>query len=718
MRRHLKRFAPGVAAMVCLAAAAIAGSSIVYAPTKTVEQIDDYHGTKVKDPYRWLENDVRQSPEVAAWVEAQNKVTFGYLESIPERSRINSALTRLWNYEKYSAPFREGSRYFFSKNDGLQNQSVLYVQESLTGEPRMLMDPNTLSPDGTVALAGIAISDDARYMAYGLATAGSDWSEWRVRDINSGKDTEDILKWIKFSGTSWTKDGKGFYYGRYDEPKAGEQYQAKNLYHKVYFHTLGAPQSQDALVYENKNEPEWTFGADVSEDGKYVFMGTSKSTDPKNLISYKELDKPGAEWVHLVKEWEADYTPVGNDGPVFFFKTDLDSPKARLIAIDSRNPAKANWKTIIPEAPEVLRGVSFVNNQFIASYLKDAVTRVRVFDVGGKHVRDIEFPGLGSAGGFGGERDYTETFYTFSSFAVPPSIYRLDLTTGKSTLMRQAKVDMNPADFETKEVFVPSKGGAKVPMFITHRKGLVLDGKNPTILYGYGGFNVANTPGFSPTNVLWLKMGGVYASACMRGGGEYGKDWHEAGKLLSKQNVFDDFIASAEWLIANKYTSPRHLGIRGGSNGGLLVGAVETQRPDLFGACVPAVGVMDMLRYQNFTAGRFWVAEYGGSDDSKMFPYLLGYSPYHQLLARAQRAYPPTLITTADTDDRVVPGHSFKYAAAIQAMQSGDAPVLIRIETKAGHGAGKPTAKIIEEASDVLAFLSKNLGAQLPAELN
>ncbi len=717
MRRHLQRFAPGVAALGLVVAAAIAGSGFTYPPTKSVDQVDDYHGTKVKDPYRWLENDVRTSPDVAAWVEAQNRVTFGYLESIPERSRINSALTRLWNYEKYSAPFREGSRYFFSKNDGLQNQSVLYVQESLNAEPRVLIDPNTLSKDGTVALAGIEISEDAKYMAYGLATAGSDWSEWRVRDIETGKDTSDHLKWIKFSGTSWTKDGKGFFYGRYDAPKEGEQYQAKNLYHKVYYHVLGTPQSEDKLVYENKGEPEWTFGAGVSEDGQYVFMITSKSTDPKNLVTYKE-SKPGAEWVHLIKEWEADYTPVGNDGPIFFFRTDLDAPKARLIAIDTRNPAKANWKTIIPETSEALRGVSFVNNQFIASYLKDAVTRVRVFDLSGKHVRDIEFPTLGSAAGFGGKRDYTETFYSFSSFAVPPSIYRLDLTTGKSTLLRQAKVDMKPEDFETKQVFVPSKDGTKVPLFVTHRKGLNLNGQNPTILYGYGGFNVATTPSFSPTNVLWLKMGGVYASACMRGGGEYGKDWHEAGRLLKKQNVFDDFIACAEWLAANKYTSAKHLGIRGGSNGGLLVGAVMTQRPDLFGACVPAVGVMDMLRYQNFTAGRFWVAEYGGSNDAQMFPCLLGYSPYHRLLARGQRAYPPTLITTADTDDRVVPGHSFKFAAAIQSVQSGDAPVLIRIETKAGHGAGKPTAKIIEESSDVLAFLAKNLGMQLPTEIN
>ncbi len=700
---------------ISVATAAFAGApkgGFTYPETATVDQTDDYHGAQVADPYRWLEGDVRTTPAVAEWVAAENKVTFGYLENLPGRERIKKELTTLWNYEKYTAPFKHGSRYFFFKNDGLQNQSVLYTMESLEGDPRELLNPNTLTKDGTVALAGSAFSDDGSLMAYGLASSGSDWNEWRVRDVATGKDLPDLIKWVKFSGASWTKDGKGFYYSRFDEPKEGEQFQGLNYFQKVYFHRLGTPQVEDALVYENKKEKEWNFGAQVTEDGDYLVVTTSKGTDNKYLISYKSLEKPDAKFVTLIDRFEYDYSMVGNDGPVFYFFTDRDSPRGRLISIDITNPDAKSWRTIIPEARETLRGVEFVNRRFIAEYLRDASTFVRVFDTAGGHIRDVDFPAIGTAGGFGGKKTDTETFYSFSSFAVPPSIYRYDMITGKSVLMRQAKVEFNPDEFETKQVFYKSKDGTRIPMFLTHKKGLSLDGNNPTLLYAYGGFNIPITPSFSVSRVMWLKMGGVYAVANIRGGGEYGKEWHEAGKKLNKQNVFDDFIAAAEWLVTSNYTKPSRIAIQGGSNGGLLIGAVMAQRPDLFGVCLPAVGVMDMLRFHHWTAGRFWVDDYGSSDDAAQFKYLLGYSPYHNL--KPGTKYPATLVTTADTDDRVVPGHSFKFAAKLQECQAGDAPVMIRIETKAGHGAGKPTEKQIEEAADILAFTAANLGMESP----
>ncbi len=705
--------------VVCLVAglwaerAAAQSRGIVYPKTKKVDQVDEYHGVKVADPYRWLEDD--NSEETKAWVEAQNKVTFPYLESIPQRGAIKERLTEIWNYEKFGVPFKRGGRYFYTKNDGLQNQSPLYTVKSFNEEPKVLLDPNTMSSDGTVALTGYDITEDGKMLAYGIAASGSDWQEWHVRDIDTGKDREDVIKWVKFSGASWTHDGKGFFYSRYDEPPPGDELKKANYFHKLFYHKLGTPQSADQLIYERPDQKEWGFGASVTDDGKYAIINVWKGTERKNLLFYKDLSDPASKVVELIKEFEAEFDFIDNNGPVFWFSTDLEAPRRRLIAIDTSKPDRANWKEIIPQAAETLRGVSTVGGKFHASYLTDAYTQVKVFDLSGKHQRDVTFPTLGTAGGFGGRRDEKETFYGFTSFLYPGTVFRYDTETGQSGVFRQPKVDVNPADYETKQVFYQSKDGTKIPMFITHRKGIALDGKNATYLYGYGGFDAAMTPSFSPSIATWLEMGGVYAMANIRGGGEYGKEWHEAGKKLKKQNVFDDFIAAAEWLIANKYTSTPKLAIGGGSNGGLLVGACITQRPDLFGAALPAVGVMDMLRFNKFTIGWAWVSDYGSSDSPEEFKALYSYSPLHNI--KSGTTYPATLITTADHDDRVVPAHSFKFAAAIQEANSGPNPTLIRIETKAGHGAGKPTSKQIEESADRWAFLVKNLSISIDGKL-
>ncbi len=683
-----------------------------YPATKTVDQVDEFHGKSVADPYRWLEDDVRESADVKAWVEAQNKLTFGFLEQIAERNAIRERLTKLWNYEKFSAPSRKGPRYVFSKNNGLQNQFVLYTQDTLDAEPEVLIDPNGWSKDGTVALAGTSFSKDGKYLAYGVQDAGSDWRVWHVMEVASRKLLDDELHWVKFNEPSWLKDGSGFFYARYPEPESGAAFQTLNLNQKIYFHKLGTKQSEDVLVFERPDEPKWGFQASVSDDGKYVVITTWIGTDDKYRIFYKPVADLAAPAVELIDNFDHEYTFLGNDGSTFYFRTDLDAPRKRVIAIDIEKPKAADWRELIPQAENVLSGISLVGNTFIAEYLKDAVSQIKLFDTAGKFVRDLSLEGIGSAGGFTGDREDIETFYTFSSFATPPSIYRHDLQTGDSKLIRRANVDVNPADYVVRQVFATSKDGTRVPMFIAHKKGLPLDGNQPTLLYGYGGFNIPLTPGFSVSRVLWMQMGGVMAVANLRGGGEYGEDWHKAGTKLKKQNVFDDFIASAEWLIANKYTSPKKLAIQGGSNGGLLVGACITQRPDLFAAALPAVGVMDMLRFHRFTAGRFWVDDYGSADDPKEFEALHAYSPYHNL--KPGTAYPATLVTTADTDDRVVPGHSFKFAARLQASHQGPNPVLIRIETRAGHGSGKPTAKIIEEAADQWAFLVKVLGMKLP----
>jgi prolyl oligopeptidase len=680
--------------------------------TKRVDRVDEYHGVRVPDPYRWLEDDVRTSADVKAWVEAQNKVTFGYLESIPQREQIRKRLTELWNFEKFTAPSKRGGKYYFSKNDGLQNQFVVYEQDTLDAEPRVLLDPNSWSKDGTVALAGSSFSDDGQLLAYGIAEAGSDWNTWRVMKVASREVLPDELKWLKFSSVSWLKDGSGFFYSRYDEPKAGATFQQLNLNQKVFFHRVGTPQSDDKLVYSRPDEPTWGFGAEVTEDGRYVILTVWKGTDDKYRILYKNLAEADSKFIELIDNFDQEYAFIGNDGPVFYFKTDLDAPRKRIIAIDTREPERDCWQEIIAQSKDTLTGVDLVNNQFILKYLQDAKTQVKVYSLTGSLIREVELPGIGSADGFGGKREHTETFYSFSSYATPPRIYRYDLTTGQSRLLRQAQVDFKADDYEVRQVFYHSKDGTRVPMFITQRRGIKLDGNQPTLLYGYGGFNIPQTPGFSISRAAWLEMGGVLAVANLRGGGEYGEEWHQGGTKLKKQNVFNDFIAAGEWLIANGYTKPSKLAIQGGSNGGLLVGACMTQRPDLFGACLPAVGVMDMLRFHKFTAGRFWVDDYGSSDNPDEFKALLAYSPYHNL--RAGRKYPATLVTTADTDDRVVPGHSFKFAAALQEAHAGTTPVLIRIETRAGHGAGKPTAKIIDEAADVFAFLVKNLGMQVP----
>ncbi len=684
------------------------GSGMQYPETRKVDVVDDYHGTKVADPYRWLED--QDSDETAAWVEAQNQVTFGYLESLPTREPLRERLTELWNHERYGTPWRVADRLFWFRNDGLQNQSVLYVQDD-GGEPRVLIDPNTLSEDGTVALGGLEISDDGRYMAYSLSVSGSDWRTWHVRDVDTGEDLDDIVEWSKFSGASWAPDASGFYYSRYDEPAEGDEFEQANYYQKVWFHRLGTPQGEDELVYERPDQKEWGFGSEVTEDGRYLILSVWKGTSQKNGVFYRELSE-GSEVVELLPDFDADYTFVGNDGPVFYFRTDLDAPRGRLIAIDTREPARRNWRTVIPQSEDVLQSASLTAEMLVTNVMHDAYDKVVLHELDGTVVREVELPSLGSVSGFGGRRDATETYYAFTSFLHPTVVYRYDFVTGRSELFREPDIAFDFADYTTEQVFYRSKDGTRVPMFLVHRKDLELDGDNPTLLYGYGGFNISLTPGFAVSRLVWLEMGGVFAMANLRGGGEYGEEWHQAGTLHDKQNVFDDFVAAAEWLVDRGYTRPEKLACQGGSNGGLLVGAVVNQRPELWGAALPAVGVMDMLRFHRFTIGWAWVSDYGSSDDPEEFETLHAYSPYHNLVPQE---YPAVMVTTADHDDRVVPGHSFKYAARLQEVQRGHAPTVIRIETKAGHGAGKPTAKVIEELADRYAFLIDNLDMPAPS---
>jgi prolyl oligopeptidase len=601
--------------------------------------------------------------------------------------------------------------YFWSRNDGLQQQSVIYTEKSLTAKPTIAIDPNTLSKDGTVALTGTQVSRSGKYMAYGVAVAGSDWQEWRVRDLTTGKDTKDVIKWVKFSSAEWTPDGKGFFYSRYDAPKEGAALTESNFFQKLYYHRLGTDQSTDVLVYENKAEKEWGFGAQVSDDGKTVIINVWKGAGRKNGLLVMPL-KNGAYVAGKPKaitlDFDAEYVSLGASGNTLWVRSDKDAPKGRIVAIDMNKPDRANWKTIVAELKDTLTSASLVGGKIIGEYLQDAATAVNVHSLDGKLVRAVALPGVGSANGFGGKISSPETFYSYTSLTTPTEIYRYDVVTGKSTLFKRPKTAFDTAQFETKREFVTSKDGTRFPIFIAHRKGMKLDGTNPTLLYGYGGFNVSETPSYRVTASTWMQMGGVYVSASIRGGGEYGAAWHDAGTKLKKQNVFDDFIAAAEWLIANKYTQASKLGINGGSNGGLLVGAVTNQRPELFGAAVPQVGVMDMLRFHKFTIGWAWVSDYGSSDNAEEFKALFAYSPLNNI--RNGVKYPPVLITTADHDDRVVPAHSFKYAAALQAADTGAAPKLIRIETSAGHGAGKPTSKIIEERSDILAFMANAFG--------
>ena len=676
-----------------------------YPKTARIDHTDTYHGVTVADPYRWLEDDVRESDEVRAWVEEQNRLAFGYLEELPHRQQIEDLLTRLWDYERSGAPFRRGDHYYFFGNDGLQNQDVLYRQPTHGGESELVIDPNSWSEDGTLALGSVSLSPDGRYLAYSIQDGGSDWRTWRVMEADSRKLLEDEIRWVKFSNISWTRDGRGFFYSRYPAPDEEETFQSLNRNQKVFHHRIGSSQDRDVLVHQRPDEPEWGFGAEVTEDGRYLILTVWKGTDDRYRILYRDLEEPYAMPVDLIDNFDNEFTFLGNDGPLFYFKTNLEAPNGRVIGIDIRKPAER--REIIPQMEDTLLDVHLVGNAFIASYMHHARSRVRIHALNGTFIRDLELPGIGTVGGFTGRRSDSETFYTFTSINTPSSIYRFDLLSQKNEIHRRPRIAFDPDDFTVRQIFCESRDGTKVPFFVAHLKDLEPDGALPTLLYGYGGFNIPLLPRFSISNLAWMKMGGVYVQANLRGGGEYGRAWHKAGTRHRKQNVFDDFIAVATWLTGNGYTRPDRLAIRGGSNGGLLVGACMNQRPDLFGACLPAVGVMDMLRFQRFTAGRFWVDDYGSSADPEEFRTLHAYSPYHNL--RPGTAYPATLITTADTDDRVVPGHSFKYAARLQECQAGEAPVLIRIETRAGHGAGKPTGKIIEEYADQWAFLVRNL---------
>lgn len=678
---------------------------IKYPESPRTDRVDTIHGVQVPDPYRPLEE--IDSEQTGRWIEVENKITFDYLGQIPVREKIRRRISELWDYEKYGIPFKRGGRYFFTRNDGLQNQSVLYWLESLEAEPQVLLDPNKLSEDGTVALTGYAVSEDGKLLAYGLSASGSDWQEWQVREVESGADLEDHLKWVKFSNASWTHDGQGFFYSRYAEPQEGLAYKGANYYHKLYYHRLGTPQSADRLVYERTDHKEWGFDGRVTEDGRYLVISVWKGTHRENGVFYKDLQTEDGEVIELLSEFDANYTFIGNDGPLFYFMTDLNAPLGKVIAIDITDPGRANWKEITPESSDVLQSVSLVYDMFIASYLHDAHSRVRVLDKLGRVVREVKLSGMGTVQGFAGRREDEETFYLFTGFTTPGTIYRYDVETGESTVFREPQVGFDPDAYVTEQVFYRSKDGTRVPLFISYKRGLKRDGNCPTFLYGYGGFNAALTPAFSVGNLVWMELGGIYAQANLRGGGEYGKPWHEAGMKLKRQNVFDDFIAAAEWLIENEYTSTPKLAIGGGSNGGLLIGACMTQRPDLFGACILVNGVLDMLRFPKFTIGWAWTSDYGTPENLEEFKALLAYSPYHNI--KPGTVYPPTLITTADHDDRVFPAHSFKFAAALQAVQAGAAPVLIRVETKAGHGFGKPTDKIIEEIADRWAFLIRVL---------
>lgn len=678
-----------------------------YPPTRKEAVTDDYFGTKVEDPYRWLEDD--NSAETKAWIKAENAVTADFLKAIPQREAIRARLSALWNYERIGMPSEYGGRWFFTRNSGLQNQSEFWVSDSPEAEGRLLIDPNTLSKDGTVSLAEHEPSEDGKLFAYQLSTGGSDWKEIRVRDVASGKDLEDHLRWVKFSGISWAKDGSGFYYSRYDAPPEGQALTRKNEFQKLCFHKIGAKQEEDAIIYERKDQPNWSIGGGVTEDGRYLVINIHQGTDPNNRVFYRDLTNPGSGIIELLPDADAAYEFIDQIGTTFYFATDLDAPLRRVIAIDVTKPARAEWKEIIPQEKHQLDAVSSVGGQLVCTYLRDAKSSVSCHDFTGKKLRDLALPGIGDVGGFGGRSRDKTTFYGFTSFTEPGAIHQLDLATGASRLWRKPKVAFDGAAYETKQVFYPSKDGTKVPMFIVHKKGLELDGTNPTLLYGYGGFNTNMTPGFSVGRAVWLEMGGVLVVANLRGGGEYGREWHEAGTKLRKQNVFDDFIAAGEWLIANRYTSKEKLAIQGGSNGGLLVGACLTQRPDLFAAALPAVGVMDMLRFQKFTIGWAWQSDYGSSDNPEEFKALHAYSPYHNL--KPGTRYPATLVSTSDHDDRVVPAHSFKFAARLQECQAKDGPpVMIRVESSAGHGAGTALAKMIDKTADDWAFLVKALG--------
>lgn len=690
---------------------ALAAPELVYPPTVVGAQTDVYQSAAngavaITDPYRWLEDDVRVNADVAAWVEAQNKISSSYLAALPGRAQIEKRLTELFDYARYSLPEKEGDKYFYSKNDGLQNQAVFYVTDAADDDGRVLMDPNTWSEDGTVALAGTAPSPDGSRVAYFVQDGGSDWRTIEVIDVVSGEKLPDRIEWVKFSGLSWAKDGSGFYYSRYPETNAAEKFTALNKNQKVYFHKLGTPQADDRLVVEDPARPDVGWGAEVTDDGRYLVVSSWRGTDG-NGLRFLDLAGGGGTTV-AVDNFDNNHLVIGNVGSTFFVQTDLGAPNFRVVAVNAADPAPEKWRTIIAEGGFPIDGAAHVGGKLVVQYLEDARSVVRVHETDGALLRDVELPGIGTVSGFDGKAGDPETFYIFSSFNRPATIYRYDVTSGESAIIKAPELKFNPDDFVVSQTFFGSTGEARVPMFIVHKKDVTANGSRPVLLYGYGGFNVSLTPSFSAARLQWMEMGGVFALANIRGGGEYGRDWHDGGRLKNKQNVFDDFINAAEALIDAGWTKPRHIAIQGGSNGGLLVGAVINQRPDLFGAALPSVGVMDMLRFNQFTAGRFWVDDYGDPADPEMFDVLRAYSPLHNISDAA--SYPAILVTTADTDDRVVPGHSFKYAAALQAANTGAQPKLIRIETRAGHGAGTPISKIIEETADEWAFIAKHTG--------
>jgi prolyl oligopeptidase len=753
MHRHTLRSSLSLLTIVAASVGAQNQSPPPYPTAARGTQVDVYHGVSIADPYRWLED--TDSPETKAWVEAENKLSDSFLASIPERPAIKTRLTQIWNFARYSAPFKEGGRYFYFQNTGLQNQSVLFVQDGKNAPARVLLDPNVLSPDGTVALSGQSPSHDGHYLAYSLSTSGSDWKELHVRDVNNARDLPDTVKWVKFSGISWTQDNKGFFYSRYDEPTSGNKMTNVNRNQKVYYHRVGQPQSRDELIYDRPDKPDWIFSANVTDDGQYVIITVSQGTDVRTRLYFIDLDNPGRPEINnpvvrLIDKADAEYEFVGNNRTSFYVRTDRNAPRGRIVAVSIDNPREERWNTIVAESKDALVSASMAGEDIVANYLQDAHSSIRFFSGSRDARRDVRprqpqqqqqrnpgdvyddtstapiatrgpqmtgggfvlrgelpLPGIGTVGELNGKQDDDELFYSFTSFLYPTTIYRYDLKARRNELFRAPKVAFDPSKYETRQVFYTSKDGTRVPMFITAKKGLVLDGSNPTLLYAYGGFNISMTPTFSSANAAWLDMGGIYALANLRGGGEYGKEWHEGGMLGKKQNVFDDFIGAAGYLINQKYTSVPKLAIRGGSNGGLLVGAVMTQRPDLFGATLPEVGVMDMLRFQKFTIGWAWTSDYGSSDDPEQFKFLRAYSPLQNI--KPGTCYAPTLAFTADHDDRVVPGHTFKFIATLQAAQACPNPILVRIETKAGHGAGKPTSKQIDEAADRFAFLVKEL---------
>ena len=689
--------------------------TVNYPVTKKVDTVTNYFGTDVKDPYRWLEDD--RSKETEEWVKTQNQSTYGYLENIPYREELKDRLEKLWNYEKVGSPFKEGDYTYFYKNDGLQNQYVIYRHK--TGEDpetaEIFLDPNTFKEDGTISLGGASFSKSGKILAYSISEGGSDWRKILIMDAESKKIIEDTIVDVKFSGMSWYKD-EGFYYSSYDKPK-GSELSAKTDQHKVYYHKLGTSQKDDKIIYGGTaaEKHRYIYGS-VTEDNKYLLISPRVSTSGNKLF-LKDLSKPNSPLVTILDHTDSDTYVIDNVGSKLYLVTNLNAPNQKIVTVDASNPTPENWKDFVPETEYVL-SPSKGGGYFFTEYMVDAISQIKQYDYDGKLIREVELPGLGNAGGFGGKKEEKTDYYSFTNYNTPSSIYKFDVETGKSELYWKPSIDFNPDDYESNQVFYNSKDGTKVPMMITHKKGIELNGKNPTILYGYGGFNISLNPGFSITNAVWMEQGGIYAVPNLRGGGEYGKEWHKAGTKLQKQNVFDDFIAAAEYLIENNYTSSEYLAIRGGSNGGLLVGATMTQRPDLMKVALPAVGVLDMLRYHTFTAGAGWAYDYGTSEDNKeMFDYLKGYSPVHNVKEGVQ--YPATMVTTGDHDDRVVPAHSFKFAAELQDKQTGNNPTLIRIETDAGHGAGTPVSKTIEQYADIFGFTLFNMGYDvLPSKTN